>query len=276
MPAIPVTKEKCSNLRYKHLDNFTHFKNKGLVPFCIAELPKIVTNYPIVFTKLNDVFSINFITSFSPNLNLFIDGEGKWIGNYIPAIYRSMPFMYTSVKKNEKMVLSFIEELECVISNDMVNKGYNNFYEGKELSKAFKETVNLTNSLNENLNLTLQICKKLNNSGLLTEWPLKIKFKDDEKEIKGLFKIDSEKLFDLNEGKKRKSDNLDRNMLQLAYAQIFSVNNLEKIAALYSGASLDKSDIKKNKSLRDQVLERQEQENSAEMNQLVKNLISDE
>ena len=26
------------------------------------------------------------------------------------------------------------------------------------------------------------ICKKLNNSGLLTEWPLKIKFKDDEKE----------------------------------------------------------------------------------------------
>ena len=128
MPAIPVTKEKCSNLRYKHLDNFTHFKNKGLVPFCIAELPKIVTNYPIVFTKLNDVFSINFITSFSPNLNLFIDGEGKWIGNYIPAIYRSMPFMYTSVKKNEKMVLSFIEELECVISNDMVNKGYNNFY----------------------------------------------------------------------------------------------------------------------------------------------------
>ena len=64
--------------------------------------------------------------------------------------------------------------------------------------------------------------------------------------------------------------------MQLAYGQMFSVNNLEKIAALYTGVSLDTSTIQKSKSMREKVIERQQQENSEELDQLVKNLISDD
>ena len=274
MPIVPITTKSHLNYKFKELKYFNFFKKKGLVPFCIAELTKVVTNFPIVFSKINNNFALSFLTSFSPEQNLFINEKGEWIGNYIPAMYRTMPFVFPK-KDNELSVLAYIEELGCVFSNETDDESCKNLFDNGDFSKPFKEKINFINTFNANMQLTLKICKDLDAAKLLTKWPLKVKFNDQDKEVEGLYKINNEKLIEYINNK-NKNIHIDDLMMQLAYGQMFSVNNLEKIAALYTGVSLDTSTIQKSKSMREKVVERQQQENSEELDQLVKNLISDD
>ena len=81
MPIVPIKTESHLNFKFKELKYFNFFKKKGLVPFCIAELTKVVTNFPIVFSKINNNFALSFLTSFSPEQNLFIN-EKEYIYSY--------------------------------------------------------------------------------------------------------------------------------------------------------------------------------------------------
>ena len=105
MTLVAISKQKHSSYRYKNPQQFFLYKEKGLIPFCVAELHKIITNYTIVFTRNKDDVSVSFMSSFSPNNNLLIDENGKWLGNYMPAIFRSLPFVYINERKVEKNVL---------------------------------------------------------------------------------------------------------------------------------------------------------------------------
>ena len=69
MPAIPISKKEHSSYKFKNLTHFLHFKNKGLIPFCMPELHKIVPNFPIVFTKKEKSFKLH---SPSELLNLIL------------------------------------------------------------------------------------------------------------------------------------------------------------------------------------------------------------
>ena len=278
MPIIQILKKTHLSYKFKSLTKFHEFKKKPLVPFCMAELPKIVTEYPIAFTKTNGVLGVSFMTGFTTDNNMYVNNAGEWLGKYVPALFRSMPFIFTTLKQDQTKVLSYIEEFGCVAPEKSCEDeiGFHNMYTNGEYSEPFEEMINFLRVYSANMQATYKICKDLDNAGFITEWPLKIKFNDAEKEVKGLYKINSEKLFETNEDEKKESFSLDRDMQQLAYGQIFSVNNLEKIASLYSGASIESAPPLKNKSWRDKVLEKQQEENSKELDQLVKNLITDE
>ena len=69
---------------------------------------------------------------------------------------------------------------------------------------------------------------------------------------------------------------LGSKLLDIAFGQIFSMGNLEKIAQKHSQIYSDDASIEKTKSLRDQVLEKQQKESDAEVDALVKNLITNE
>ena len=64
--------------------------------------------------------------------------------------------------------------------------------------------------------------------------------------------------------------------LYLAYGQMFSKNNIDKLVNLHSSENTDIVFVEKKKSLREQVLDKQKKESSEELDQLVKNLIADE
>merc|ERR1711991_1181975 len=65
----------------------------------MPELHKIVPNFPIVFTKKEKSVTLCFLASFIPNNNLFIDQKGKWLGTYVPAVFRSVPLGFFLQKK---------------------------------------------------------------------------------------------------------------------------------------------------------------------------------
>ena len=94
----------------------------------------------------------------------------------------------------------------------------------------------------------------------------------------GLKKVNLEKLKSLS------SDKLhDLNVtggLDICFANIFSLNNLEKLKQILISKSTNnqkkKADDNNNKSLRDLTLEKQNKEKKEEMDSLVKNLLLDD
>lgn len=275
MPVIPISKKEHSSYKFKNLTHFLHFKNKGLIPFCMPELHKIVPNFPIVFTKKEKTVTLCFLASFIPNNNLFIDQKGKWLGTYVPAVFRSVPLGFFSPKKNEDKVLCYVDEFGCVLPEDTCGNEFHYIFEKDgEFTDPFKKKVQFAHAYSEGTSETQKLCNKLNEEGLICEWPLKLKSKDGENEIKGLFKIDEKKLLSLNEKTIKKF--LDSKLLDIAFGQIFSMGNLDKIAQKHSQIYSDDASIKKTKSLRDQVLEKQQKESDAEVDALVKNLITNE
>ena len=275
MPLIPLSKKEHSNYSFKELDNFENFKKRNLVPFCIAELTKVVTDYTFVFTKINDNFTICILTGFTTDNNLYINDSGKWLGKYIPAVFRSIPFVFNLDEEKKSKNLCFIDEFKCVIEGENLDSDFSKiFNRDGEFSENFEKKLNFLRTFEFSNDETLKLCKELNDSGLIVEWPIKLKFTDAEKEVTGLFKIDEEKFFNLGDDSINKL--LSTKAIFLASGQIFSKNNLEKIGLLHSHIDNKSKVVDENKSFRDQVLEKQRKENTKELDQLVKNLIEDE
>ena len=275
MGTIIISKKEHLSYKFKNLENFTNFKKKGFVPFCVGELHKIVNEYTIVFMKTNNSVSVGFLTSFLPDNNLLINEAGKWVGNYLPVILQTMPFIFSNLENKKSKVLCYVEEYNCVLPENTSGEDFHKmFEENGEFSEIFKKKLKLTEVFHQNISETNQACDELYNAGLIVDWPIKFKSGEIEKEIKGLLKIDEKKLIDKkNEFSLKK---LGKVALYLAYGQMFSKNNIDKLVNLHSSENTDIVFVEKKKSLREQVLDKQKKESSEELDQLVKNLIADE
>ena len=275
MPAIIISKKKHSSYKFRSLSNFSPFKNKGLIPICLPEIHKVIPNFPIVFTKNEKNISLCILASFKPDDNLFITKEGKWLGNYIPAIFRAVPFGFYSAENQDSKVLCFVDDYNCVLPEKKSSKEFLNLFDQKgEFSEAFKKQVHFVDTYYKSTIATHKLCEKLEDAGLINEWKLKLKSKDGENEVKGLYKIDESKFLTLDE--KTLKSFFEQKILDIAYGQFFSMGNLEKLASLHSETFSDRTTVKESKSLREKVLEKQQKESQKEVDQLVRNLVADE
>ena len=124
MKIIPISKENHAKWSYVGLSNYLHAKTDAIVPILIAEINRVIFTNPIVFIENQKTLGLCSLQSLLPNVNLMIDSEGKWINNYIPARYRSLPFVLaseTNQKKSDDKILCYIDELDCV-SKSFKNK----------------------------------------------------------------------------------------------------------------------------------------------------------
>ena len=90
-------------------------------PLVIAEIGRLVSNNPIVFIENDGILNLYSLQSLLPENNLMIDNEGLWLGKYIPARYRSLPFVLASNSNNEdkkEKILCFVEDFPVFIETD--------------------------------------------------------------------------------------------------------------------------------------------------------------
>ena len=279
MNIIPLSKENHGDWSYVGLSNYLHAKKDAIVPILIAEIGKIVTTNPIVFIINNSEIGLYSLQSLIPESNLMINDKGEWTNNYIPARYRSLPFVLASDTKNNttnEKILCYIEDLNCV-AKIIKNKKSTKIFDSKsELSEDMGRVFEFLKSIEQNELVTKQALKSIYNSDILEDWSLSLKLSDGEKKMTGLKKINIEKLKSLSGDKL-----LDLNKtggLDICFANILSLNNLEKLQKILISKSNPKIVDKENnnkKSLRDLTLEKQNKEKKEEMDNLVKDLLLD-
>ena len=275
MRIVPISTEIHHDWSYVGLTNYNHSIKDAIVPILIAEVGRITATNPIVFIEKEKSLGLYSLQSLLPEMNLMIDKNGKWINKYIPARYRSLPFVLaknSEDKSSEEKVLCFIDDLNCV-SKSFNKKSTKIFDKNNQLSEDMQKIFEFLKNIEQNQSLTQKALQSIQKVGVLEDWQLSIKLTDGEKKMTGLKKIAVEKLKNLSKEKLYQLNQTGG--LDICFASIFSLNNIENLKDLLIGKTqIEEKDIK-TKSIRDITIEKQNKQKKEEMDDLVKNLLSD-
>lgn len=185
-----LSKEKHSNLRIEALTNLLFAKNMASIPILISETEKIAATFPIVFTAEENP-SIVAITALG-NDNLAINKEGKWITNYVPAVFRKYPFTYVNIKENaEQKAVAIDIEAE----NLSTNIGSPLFDENCEQTQLLKDAIQFLTSYEQEAMKTKSLANMISDANILEDREISIGEGAEKKIlVKGFKVVSKEKL----------------------------------------------------------------------------------
>ncbi len=249
-------------------ENFSPLSKITSCQICFPELKIAAANYPIILTKKDKKnFKTEVLFSFIKNKNPFINPSGKWLGGYIPAQLRCIPFTLVQNEKKTDKFLSFLTESEFVF--DKKNENCIPFFKDDLLSNELSQIMKTIDQIDKSSIELDNALKLISDLDLIVEWPINIKFKDGEKKIEGMYKIDSEKIQNLSENDVFKLHKYRG--FEIIYSQLISMAKVDNIVNIIKSENLSSNQAK---SLREVVIEKQKIEKDREIDDLVKNLIS--
>lgn len=276
MKIVPISKENHHDWSYVGLSNYNHCIKDFIVPILIAEIGKIAVTNPIVYLEKDKTLGLYSLQSVLPEMNLMIDKKGSWINSYIPARYRSLPFVLANNsedKSNNEKILCFIDDLKCV-AKSFDRESTKIFDENNQLSEDMQRVFEFLKNIDQNEFVTQKALQSIQKMDILEDWQLSIKLSDGEKKMTGLKRINIEKLKNLPTEKLHQLNQTGG--LDISFASIFSLNNLENLRNLLIDKTKTNEESNTTKSIRDITIEKQKNEKKVEMDNLVKNLLLDD
>jgi hypothetical protein len=218
---IPISPSKHSSTRYLPRSGYGFTLDMKAVPIMLAELNKLMPHFAISFIKQVENFQPVVITGFWKN-NLYLNHDGKWLGDYIPAVLRGYPFAL--IPDNQRAAL-------CIHKSHLTEDaiGLPLFDEQLNLSEGVQQTLSFLEMCRKEMQITQNSTNMLQSANVLQPWNLEIKnnAQSEPDKISGLFKADENILNKLD------ADTFaglrQYGAVLLAYAQILSMSQLDQI-----------------------------------------------
>jgi hypothetical protein len=204
------------------------FAAAGMVALTAEELFPATKEMTAAFIKTADRYVLIALLSLNQKVNLYIAPDGRWIGSYTPAMLRAYPFrLARSNEGNGANKVALVVDEEAGLADEGEA-----FYDVQgALTKPVREFVEFLKKVEQDRARMERIVKSLDDAGVIEEWPLTLKFGENEQRIAGLFRISEQRLNQIDDerflGLRRSGG------LAVAYAQLLSmrnINNLRKLA----------------------------------------------
>jgi len=221
---IVVSRSKHAESRWLPRQSFDFAAQLDVVEVLAREISALLPHYTLTFIKKADEsYQLSALLGLGFKRNFYVTQEGQWLCESVPAVLRGYPFMLAKGKNNALCIdenrLSAEEEAIAI------------FDEGGKLAPAAAEMLVFLQDCENDRQKTEVACASLAGLGILKEWPLKADRGDDKepKSIQGLYRVDEEALNSLDNeslGALRSTGGL-----LLAYAQLFSLNQLAGLSA---------------------------------------------
>ena len=212
-------------LRVKDGDSDVSFaRGANSLMLTAVEFAEAAHYYPVVFGSA-ELEAIPFgITGHIGSQNNFVGEDGKWReGVYIPAYVRRYPFILIENSENDNLALA-IDPTSNMLSE---NEGKALFVDG-EGSDVAKGIMNLCVSYHREYQKTKELCKQIDDMGILIERAAEVKLPNGTKQRVTGFRIVDEnafnKLADKDFLKLRKSG-----ALALIYCHIWSMRSWKNL-----------------------------------------------
>lgn len=226
MPDIQaISRERHGNRRWIRFADFKFAVPDALSSLVMAEVPKAMLSLPIGFVLAGDAFAPVAIQGLAPGKNLFVALDGRWVGGYIPVVYRCYPFLLANTKDGQQVLC--INEDSGLLSDI---QGESFFGEDGQPSKAITEVLDILNKVASNQKVTGHVCAVLQKHNLIQPWPIKLKGTEGEKTIEGLYRIDEVAMNRL--AAEAFMELRDAGALTLAYCQLLSMQHLPLLGQL--------------------------------------------
>jgi hypothetical protein len=222
-----ITRDKHRHKTWCQYKNFSFAAGFSFSPIVSVEIPRSVMAMPLAFVREESGYRLAAVFSPGPGINLFVAPNGRWAGDYVPAAVRSYPFSLEI--DAEGLETLYADESSGLIVSDQ-SVGVTIFDEAGEWSEPMQRVIKFLRQMEENRKITVQAVSMLAEADILTEWLFKVKMTGEEKTATGFYRIDEQHLVELPDVdflKLRHSG-----ALKIAYAQLFSMGNIAKLANL--------------------------------------------
>ena len=225
---VPLNKEQHKSLYIEPVEGYSFSRNTNSLYIAAIEFPRVAPEYPIVFgkDKQNIVFPV-VLLGLRANQNLYVNDEGKWSANYIPAYARRYPFILA--------VPGSSTGSQFTVCIDEGYAGFNTAKEGQRLfdekgneSPILKQAVDFLKDYQAHVELTTAFCKNLVMLDLLEPVQANFKMKSGQNYSVGGFQcVSREKLKKL--GPDKLAELVKSDQMELIYAHLFSLNNVNTL-----------------------------------------------
>lgn len=210
-------------------DTYSFAKGAHMVPLVAAEMPSIVSAYPIVFVG-DDRMPVAALGIDAGN-NVYIDSHDQWMaGRHIPSYIQRHPFILARDYASDKMVLCIDQNASRLTS---ANAG-EPLFSGESLSEYTENALALCRWYEQGFQTTKAMM------GILREFDLfcmkTVSYVDPEDGVKKRIQfvgIDDKKFVALSGGDKIKLH--DCGAINIVYAHLFSLANWNYLVELATG-----------------------------------------
>lgn len=269
---VAISRETHKTAMLLPFRQFDFSKNQNLCPILMEECPVIMSQSPIVFAKdETGNILICSLLGLIPQQNSFVADNGTWkTPYYAPAMLRAYPF---SLQKNDnqKEVLC-VDNTSGILSDSFQEGAIKIFNEDGENSEHLNKILGLLNAIQKQRIQTSTVVDIILSLDLLEEWNVNIKITDEERKLKGLLKINKEKLYNLSET--NFCSLREYSAMDLIFSHLFSLKSLDVLGKLLVPNTTEKDDG--SYSLKDRAVKKQQTESALELDSLVKNLLLDD
>ena len=222
----PITRERFASKRWKRYNNYSFAADTTVVPLAAGELSTAVLSLPLGFLTQGERKQLVAVLSLVPGRNVFVAPDGRWIGPYVPAAFRSYPFAMARTP-DEKLVLCIAEDSNLVTDGP---DGEVFFGEEGKATEAMTDILKFLHQVENSRMAAQRATDCLDQHGLLQPWSITLKTPEGERQVPGLYKVDeaalnavsAEILLELRQA----------GGLYLAYCQMLSMQHLPLLGKL--------------------------------------------
>ncbi len=231
---VALDKEAHKNLKLDASNGDLSFAQKtNSVIVAGVEFIHAAKEYTIVFAKAGGDRIIPLaLLGLRNDENLFVDDQGKWDAQYVPAFVRRYPFVLAESGQGGEMAVC----IDQAFPGFSTESGTPLFNENGEQSDLLKKAIDFLQDYQSQNKRTEIFTNRLRDLDLLVELTARTDLTDGQKlSMGGLLVVDEKKLLQLE--KKAAMELFRSGEMGWIYAHLLSLSNISRLATKLQGAT---------------------------------------
>lgn len=231
-----ISRERHGGKFWRQPPNSLFAAGDALVPLVAREAAIALLTHALGFLA-GERLALVAVMGVKPGDNLFVTPDGRWLGNYIPAVYRGYPFYLVNTEADQQM-LCIDEAGDCLVEEEG-----NPFFDEQsgEVAKPLAERLDFLRQLESERRMTEKIVQALQEAKVLTPWNITVKSTAGEEQLGGLLRVDEVALNSLDPIPFLQLRDLGA--LPLVYCQLLSMQNLQRLGPMAEAKERHRQEI---------------------------------
>lgn len=223
-----VSRQAHGGKRWRRHSDYRFAANQAIAPLVDVEAGRAAVSLPVGFFQVGEAFNLVALLGLQADQNLFVAPGGRWIGGYVPSVFRTYPFRMIDDGAGNT-VLGVVED-ERFVTGDADGERFFEGDTGNTPSAALGEIVAMLNQMAQLVPRTAAAVALLAKHGLLVPWTIPVVGREAPLVLEGLFKVNEAALNLLPA--MALSALRDGGALALAYAQLVSQQHIATLGTL--------------------------------------------
>lgn len=217
-----ISRQQHASVRYQARQGYSHASEQIITPVLLTELPKLISQYMLGFVLNGDQFQAVALLGFEQGQNLYVNHDGRWIGDYVPANVRGYPFALAPDNQNQLVL--------CIDAAKLLEdeSGQALFDGAGEPAEPVTKTLEFLHQCDADRKRTQAAVDVLQRSGVVQPWDLEFSRGEGEEplRVQGLYRIDEKALNTLDAETYGK---LQGAPMALVYAHLYTVQQQRQL-----------------------------------------------